>query len=101
MVPEKSFRGTLPRTSSFGQEFAFMRVADRMRSVSMSREEAMEFLAPQWDEFVHKGVIELAAQQPGDFAPSRTKKRRRRKASRPSAGDVEAEEAYEIIAAMS
>ena len=76
MWKEKAF----PRHSAkdlviWGDEFVFMRVANKMQVVSMLRECAMALLTPRWDEFVHKDVFELAAKQPGDAAPSCTKKR--------------------------
>ena len=96
MVVERSF----PRHSAkdlviWTDEFAFIRVPCEMEIWRLPRDEAMAFLSPQWDEFVHKGVVELAAKQPGDSAPNCAKKRGRRKASRPSAGEVEVEEAWD------
>jgi hypothetical protein len=70
-------------------EFVFMRVANSMRITSIPREEAEKLLAPRWDEFVHKGVVELAAEQPGDSAPTCAKKRGRRKAKQPGAAGHE------------
>jgi len=67
-----------------------MRVAGKMECTKLPREEAMELLAPRWNEFVHKGVVELAAKQPESSSPSCTRRKRgRRKARRPDVGDTE------------
>ena len=39
-------------------EVAVMRVAGKMECVTMPRDEAFDLLAPHWDAFVHKGVVE-------------------------------------------
>ena len=69
-----------------------MRVPGKFAVTTMPRGEAMELLAPRWDEFIHKGVVELAARQPGESPPSCTKRKRgRRQARRPNAGGAEEE----------
>ena len=45
-------------------DFVYMRVADTMHVKKLPRDEAMELLVPIWDQYVHKGVSELAARMP-------------------------------------
>ena len=90
-------------------DVVYKRVPHKIHIECLQREDAMELLAPIWDQFVHKGVFELAAQPPpvvdgaasssvttggaGDSAPRRIRKRVRRSAARPREEEVEVEEA--------
>jgi hypothetical protein len=70
-------------------DFVYMRVADTMHVNKLPRDEAMKLLVPIWEQYVHKGAVELAARVPPPGpAPAggteeaqtrRTRKRGRRK----------------------